>query len=631
MPIIQPIEQRGARGRLLITTIYLLLVIASVTTVYPLLIMLSSSVSTPISDKDYSVLPRYLSDDDALFREYVYDRYGNFNKPLHRNRPRNIQFLNAHYRTEYFGFEELEIPEIDPSAAGVRKQVADFAEFKQALTQRYWVRGFDYATHRRFGKHLEKKFDGDISGLNAKYGMNHHGFAHIEMPTELRFLRNWTPDEAFYPEYVEFTDTLDENSRVVLTTDMRYAMFLRSAYLTIDVLNERYQSDYKHFSEIRLPWHAPDGEARRADWSKYVREVFPYQYLLLTGGHAAFRDFLLAKYGSLPSANAACGQNWASLDAIQVPELDPRTGPLAGEWRSFLREAAPIEHIELDTPERRYAEFLARKYASIEQLNAAYETDYHMSFDDVRLPFKAHDIVMFHDAEKGALRREFMVRNYRDVLQLVLFGGRHGGRAFFNTFLLVALMVVSTLTVDPMCAFALSRYKLRYGYKILIFLLATMAFPAEVAMIPSFLLVKDLHLLNTYWALILPGVANGFHIFLLKGFFDSLPRELYEAATIDGATEMQMFRKITVPLCMPIFAVMALGAFSSAYSSFMWAFMICPDPELWTLTVFVYDFQRQAPQCYVMASLIIMALPTLLMFLFCQRTILRGIVIPTMK
>ena len=97
------------------------------------------------------------------------------------------------------------------------------------------------------------------------------------------------------------------------------------------------------------------------------------------------------------------------------------------------------------------------------------------------------------------------------------------------------------MTVNPLAAYALSRYRLSYTPKVLIFMLATMAFPAEVAMIPNFLLIKQLGLLNTFAALILPGLASGYFIFLLKGFFDSLPAELYEAASIDGASELRMF------------------------------------------------------------------------------------------
>ena len=128
------------------------------------------------------------------------------------------------------------------------------------------------------------------------------------------------------------------------------------------------------------------------------------------------------------------------------------------------------------------------------------------------------------------------------------------GRALVNTIVYCFLAVATALIVNPLCAYALSRFNLSYGNAVLLYLLATMAFPAEVTMIPNFLLLKQLGLLNTFAALVLPGVASGFSIFLLKGFFDSLPRELYEAGTIHCASEARMFWTITLPVAKPIFA-----------------------------------------------------------------------------
>jgi multiple sugar transport system permease protein len=182
-----------------------------------------------------------------------------------------------------------------------------------------------------------------------------------------------------------------------------------------------------------------------------------------------------------------------------------------------------------------------------------------------------------------------------------------------------------------LAAYALSRYNLPNQYKILLFLIATMAFPAVVTMIPNFLLLRDLGLLNTFAALLLPGMANGYAIFLLKGFFDSLPRELYEAAELDGASEWTKFWLITMNLSKPILAVIALGAFNAAYSNFMYAFILCQDRDMWTLMVWLYQLQQFSGQGVVFASLIIAAIPTLLVFICFQNVILRGIVVPTEK
>ncbi|MFV0338914.1 MAG: carbohydrate ABC transporter permease, partial [Chthoniobacterales bacterium] len=191
--------------------------------------------------------------------------------------------------------------------------------------------------------------------------------------------------------------------------------------------------------------------------------------------------------------------------------------------------------------------------------------------------------------------------------------------------------VGGALLINPLAAYALSRFKLPQTYSLLVFFLATIAFPAEVTMIPVFLQLKEFHLLNTFGALVLPTLVNGFSIFLLKGFFDSLPRELYEAAELDGASEFTMFWQITMNLSKPILAVIALGAFVTAYSTFFYALILAPDPRMWTIMVYIFQLRESVDSPVVYASLIITAIPTLLVFIFCQNIILRGIVVPSDK
>jgi len=285
---------------------------------------------------------------------------------------------------------------------------------------------------------------------------------------------------------------------------------------------------------------------------------------------------------------------------------------------------------------------------------------------------------------KPAVKWEFTMRNYWQVIDYL---AMHGN-GLLNTFIFCALAVVTALIVNPLAAYALSRFSLPGTYKILLFCMATMAFPGEVTMIPGFLLLKkfpllpilgglivtvviflmlenwlpkwkenlralislaaglivgvivipalgsDLastSLLNNFAALILPGMANGFSIFLLKGFFDSMPKELYEAADIDGASEWTKFWMLTMNLSKPILAVIALGAFTGAYSAFMMALIIIPDQKMWTIMVWIFQLQSQSSQSVVYASLVIASIPTFLIFVLCQNVIMRGIVVPTEK
>jgi multiple sugar transport system permease protein len=228
---------------------------------------------------------------------------------------------------------------------------------------------------------------------------------------------------------------------------------------------------------------------------------------------------------------------------------------------------------------------------------------------------------------RGPLRREFATRNYKAVLDYMLVHGR----GIANTVIYCGLAVVLALLVNPLAAYAMSRYRLPSTYKILLFLMLTMAFPPMVTQIPVFLMLRELGLLNTFAALLLPGLANGYSIFLLKGFFDAQPRDLYESAQLDGAGEWTLFWQITMSLARPILSVVALNAFVAAYSNFMFALLICQDEKMWTLMVWLYQLQQRSGPAVLYASLLIAAVPTFAVFMLCQRVILRGIVVPVEK
>jgi ABC-type glycerol-3-phosphate transport system permease component len=345
-----------------------------------------------------------------------------------------------------------------------------------------------------------------------------------------------------------------------------------------------------------------------------VREELPSRFIaprpVLT---EAFPRFLADRYRNL------------RLPAPAYRKADwPPTGKAAADWIDFI-QTAPATLLAVSTPDVQFRDHLRAQYRSLPALNAAWGTHF-TAWEQPEPPYLETDWLEM-ERDRSAIRREFLVRNYREVMDYIALHGP----AVWNTFVLCAGLLVVTLIVNPLCAYALSRFNLPSTYKILLFLLATMAFPAEVSAIPNFLLLKQLHLLNTYWALILPAMANGYAIFLLKGFFDSLPKELYEAGTIDGASEARMFSTITLPMSKPVLAVIALGTFTAAYGSFVWAFLVCQDPNKWTLMVWLTQMQSWAPMSVVFAALVLAAIPTLLVFVFCQNIIMRGIIVPTEK
>ncbi|MFA6717164.1 MAG: ABC transporter permease subunit [Victivallaceae bacterium] len=272
-----------------------------------------------------------------------------------------------------------------------------------------------------------------------------------------------------------------------------------------------------------------------------------------------------------------------------------------------------------------FRDHLKDKYKTISAANKVFGTNYD-EWSDVKSPQQAAHY-LWMKKHSATLKWEFLKRNFLAVFDYIVLHGR----AIWNTFVYCASAVLCALIVNPLAAYALSRFNPPSTYKILLFLMVTMAFPPMVTQIPVFLLLREFNLLNTYGALILPALANGYSIFLLKGFFDSLPQELYESAMIDGASECRIFLQITMSLSKPILAVIALQTFQAAYSNFMMALLYCQDERMWTIMPWLYQLQSSSCRGVIFASLIIAALPTFLVFTFCQNIIMRGIVVPVEK
>ncbi|RYG26046.1 ABC transporter permease subunit [bacterium] len=371
----------------------------------------------------------------------------------------------------------------------------------------------------------------------------------------------------------------------------RYQEWLRARYGDIDALNFAYGEEALDFGTVDPPaellerkaWSPPDTRKYR-EWLEFKRTL-PAEFRIPLTTRRLFQIWAAGKWRNrIEAVPSPLRGSATSFESLNLPN----------DLKAFTREALP-----------------ARYSVSTESLYGA-------PFPEVATD-KAH--LRAHASE---IRREFAGRNLRYVLGYVLLNGR----AVWVTFAFCALAVLTQLVVNPLAAYALSRYPVRQSGAILIFLLATMAFPAEVAMIPSFLLLKDLGLLNTFAALVLPGAASGYMIFLLKGFFDSLPQELFDAGSIDGARETTLMLRVAVPLAKPVLGYQALLAFMGAYGAFLYAFLVAQDSKMWTLTVWIYQLQATAPKAVMMAAVTVAAVPTLLVFLLAQRTIMRGIVLP---
>ncbi len=170
--------------------------------------------------------------------------------------------------------------------------------------------------------------------------------------------------------------------------------------------------------------------------------------------------------------------------------------------------------------------------------------------------------------------------NFRQVWEAVPFG-----RYFFNSVLVAVVSVALNLIIASLAAFPLARMRFRGREPFFVLILATMMIPLPVIMIPLFILSQRLGLLNSYAGLILPTAVSAFGIFLMRQAFLAIPREIEEAAVIDGASPWQVFWQVMLPLTKPSLATLAIFVFVGSWGDFLWPLIVLKDPDLYTLPV----------------------------------------------
>lgn len=564
MPILSAIGRKAPGSRALIAAIYAALGLGAVAMLYPLGLMAAGSTKSIADQRDNVLVPRFLVSDEALWQKHL---EALFNESL--------DALNIAFDTDYAAFEDIPLP--PPGAPGA-ELVPLWREFLAAgrlppeaiALGHYWApqAGAFPVQLRAFRRHLQAKY-GPLAALNAALGTDFDAWYTVFVQPPAYLFPHARPGAT--PLAAEF-DAFKLSAPAWCQTVLSVEGFFRKLYLK----------------------------------PRHTKEIAAY--------------------------NAAHGTAYAAYADIPLPrEFPADAAPLEQqEWLDFTANSlSPLWQTSgvLDTPETRWRAWLAAK-ERLEGRGSRSELE-NPSSPVPRpsiLPQLAHHADLFR-AHRAEIRRELFGRNYRTVLDYLLFHGR----GILNTAVYCTLAVLLALIVNPLAAYALSRFKPSAGPQILLFLMLTMAFPHMVTQIPVFVLLRELGLLNTFAALLLPGMASGYSIFLLKGFFDSLPRDLYESAQLDGAGEWTLFWHITMRLSTPILSVIALQAFSVAYANFMYALLICQEPKMWTLMVWLYQLQQRAGPGVVQASLLLAALPTLAVFLACQRVLLRGIVVPVEK
>lgn len=172
------------------------------------------------------------------------------------------------------------------------------------------------------------------------------------------------------------------------------------------------------------------------------------------------------------------------------------------------------------------------------------------------------------------------LENYKNVFEQIPLS-----RYFFNSLLVASITTIGQVIIASMAGYAFARIKFKYRDTLFLIILITMLIPPQVNIIPLFFLMRELHLIDTYSALILPGLFGGFGIFLMRQYFLSFPKDLEEAARIDGCNILESFFKVALPLALPTVMTLALFTFVTTWNSFMWPLIVTNSEGMRTLPV----------------------------------------------
>jgi len=219
-------------------------------------------------------------------------------------------------------------------------------------------------------------------------------------------------------------------------------------------------------------------------------------------------------------------------------------------------------------------------------------------------------------------------KNYEETWSIAPFG-----RYFLNSILVALCMTLGQLITCSLGGYAFSRLRFPGRDAVFLLYLATLMIPTPVLTVPIYLLLREYHLLNTYQGVILPGLFSAYGTFLLRQFFLTIPRELEDAARVDGAGRLGVYFRIIIPLSGPALAALATFVFLGSWNDFFWPSIVLTDPEMLTLPVglahlndiYLFDYGR------LMAGSMISIIPAVLMYMVFQRFITRGVVMSGIK
>ncbi len=206
---------------------------------------------------------------------------------------------------------------------------------------------------------------------------------------------------------------------------------------------------------------------------------------------------------------------------------------------------------------------------------------------------------------------------------------------FGNSLLVSIISLVGILALSSLLAYGITRFQTKGGGLIFLIVLGGMALSEQVALVPLYKILKAIHIYNTYLALILPYIAFRipFTVFLMRSYFLSIPRELEEAAIVDGYNSFQIFMKIIVPISRPVFSACAIVSLNHVWNEFLFANVFLESKKLMTIPIGLMTFKGDLRADYtgMLAGIILASLPLIILFLFMSKQFIRGLTAGAVK
>ncbi|BAZ14826.1 sugar transport system permease protein [Calothrix sp. NIES-4071] len=225
--------------------------------------------------------------------------------------------------------------------------------------------------------------------------------------------------------------------------------------------------------------------------------------------------------------------------------------------------------------------------------------------------------------EANFLPKNFTLDNYRQIFfQQPLFF-----RWLFNSIFIAVSVTILNLLFNTMAGYALARLNFAGKQFWFLLILAVLAVPAQVTLIPTFLILKAIGWLNSYQGMIVPSMVNATFIFMMRQFFVNFPKELEEAGALDGLTQFGIFRRIVLPLAKPALAAQTIFVFMGSWNNFLLPVVILFNPEMFTLPLGLNTFKGQYISYwnYIMAASMVFTLPALCIYAFFNRYFIQGV------